>query len=62
MLDRALTTPVVVYDCTYGEISLLGVKVHVRCSELHPQDFFMLFMNALYFLVHEFATCLLFEE
>lgn len=62
MLDRALTTPTVMYECTYGEMSLFEVKVHVGCSETYPQDFFMRFTNAVYFLVYGFATCLLFEE
>lgn len=27
-----------------------------------PRDFFMLVTNIIYFLVYEFAACLLFEE
>lgn len=62
VLDRSLTTPAVMCECPYGEISLFKVKIHVRCPEIYQQDFFMLFTNAVYFSVYEFATCLLFEE
>lgn len=60
VLDTALTTPAIVYLCICGEMSLPEVTVHVGCPEIHPRDFFMLIANIIYFLVYEFAMCLLF--
>lgn len=45
VLDTALTIPVIVYVCTYGEMSLSEGRVRVGCSEINPQEFFMLVTN-----------------